>query len=325
MGAFCLLLSSVLITVGPNFFVIALGRSFRTVTSLTNEVAVVVALENNLEQVGRPEEFIKYRTRGNTYYATITLIIALVATFLFNIHSYLPMICCILSATLAFALSFFVSDCSNNNRSVAMEKKKTEKFQMEKFVLLTIVVYGIAFTAGMSGIEDAKLFIQQDLLKKISLGLTATIIGEIFFLARLGRLLSNMIFVQLYAKLRLKTGIFITGMLACAYGSLLLGSVIQVLPVKVLVMAVGYLMILFVVDPTRHYVQQIFVQYAPREQHQNLFAYMGFAYNLCTGISSVVFSLVLLRFTMGSVMVICFVMSAVSIVLMCMMYKLLVK
>ena len=325
MGAFCLLLSSVLITVGPNFFVVALGRSFRNVTYLTNEVAVVVALENNLEQVGRPEDFIKYRTRGNTHYAAITLVIALVATFLFNIYNYLPMICCIFFAAVAFVLSFFISDYSNHNRPIAKEKKKNDEFKMETFMLLAFLVYGIAYTAGVSGIGDAKLFIQQDLLKKISLEMTATIIGGTYFLARLGRLLSNMIFVQLYTKLRIKTGIFIAGMLTFAYSSLLLGSAIPVLPVKILVMGVGYLMILFAVDPTRHYIQQVFVKYAPREQHQNLFAYMGFAYNICTGISSVVFSLVLLRFTMTGIMVICFAMSAVSIVLMSMMYKLLIK
>lgn len=53
VGAGCLLLSSILITVGPSFFVVALGRVFRNVTHLTNEVGVEVALENNLAQVGR--------------------------------------------------------------------------------------------------------------------------------------------------------------------------------------------------------------------------------------------------------------------------------
>lgn len=53
IGAGCLLLSSILITIGPSFFVVALGRVFRNVTHLTNEVGVEVALENNLAQVGR--------------------------------------------------------------------------------------------------------------------------------------------------------------------------------------------------------------------------------------------------------------------------------
>ena len=80
-------------------------------------------------------------------------------------------------------------------------------------------------------------------------------------------------------------------------------------------------MMVFTGDPVRHYIQQVFVVYEPKERHRFLFATMGLAYQICSLVSSAVFSVVLLYFTMNSVMLIMLIMVAVSLVAMCMLYR----
>lgn len=325
LGSFCMLLAAILLTVGSDFTVLTLGRSLRNVACATNEIALTIALENNLEASGRSAEFIKYRTKGNTYYASVTLVIALVATYVFNLNRYLPMMCCIACALAGFVLSFFVGDYIDDNKSDRETKRVKTGLRIELFALLAIVAYGMVYTAVLNGIQDAKLFVQQDLLKIVSVEVTATIIGTIYFLSRCARLFSNMIFVRLYNFLRLKTGIFVAGVTAAAYGAMLLGAFITYLPVKVLVMGAGYVMMLFCCDPIRHYTQQIFVLYAPKEQHQTLFAAMGMASSICSMVNGAIFSAVLLRFTMNSVMLILLGITMVSVVLMVMLHKQLIS
>lgn len=324
-GSACLLLSAILLTVGSNFFTLTLGRCFRYVTCATNDVALTLALENNLDQTGKPSDFIKCRTRGNTYYASITLVIALVATYLFNLNHYLPMIGCIACAFAGFVLSFFMGDYTNDNKIHVDREKEKPSFHLESFAMLAIVAYGLAYTAVMNGIPDAKLFIQQDIMQQVSIEMTAIIVGTIFFLSRVARLLSNMIFVRLYNSLRLKTGIFLAGAAVIAFGCMLFGIFISFLPIKIFVMGTGYILMMFCCDPIRHYTQQVFVLYAPKEQHQNLFTYMGLAYQICSLVTGAIFSVVLLRYTMNSVMLILFATTGMSVVLMCLLYRNLVR
>ena len=324
-GSVCLLLSAILLTVGSNFFVLTLGRCFRYVTYATNDVALTLSLENNLDKTGKPSDFIRCRTRGNTYYASITLVIALVATYVFNLNHYLPMICCIVCAFAGFVLSFFIGDYTNDNKIHVDSKKVKPSFHLESFAILAIVAYGLGYTAVMNGIADAKLFIQQDIMKQASIEMTATIVGAIYFLSRVARLFSNMIFVRLYNSLRLKTGIFLASVTVLAFGCMLLGIFISFLPIKIFVMGTGYVVMLFCCDPIRHYTQQMFILYAPKEQHQDLFTYMGLAYQICSLVNGAIFSVVLLRFTMNSVMLILVATAVMFVVLMCMLHRHLVR
>lgn len=325
LGAFCLFLSALLITIGPTFWIIVIGKSFRSVTYVTNDVAAMIALENNLEQVDRSKEYIKYRTNGYVKYSVITLVISMIATTLFNINNYLPMICCVGSAFVAFVLSFFVADYSDKNRLNKKHRQKRERVKIEDFAIWAIVVYGIASMVVGCGVTDAKLFIQQDFLQLVSLETTANIIGAIYFVSRIAKLLANMCFVNLYAKMRLKTGILIVVMLAFAFVLLLSGTAITNFPIKILVMGAGYIFILLCYDPVRHYIQQIFVQHTPTEQHQNLFAYMGLANSICCAFCSAVFSAILLQYTMISVMLIYLTLCSVAVIMMWILYKKLSK
>lgn len=90
-------------------------------------------LKNNLELQGRDEEYIKVKTKSNTIYATATMIIAFIASTMFNISNYLPMFSCILFCIICFVLSFSIIDFSN------YDKIKTEEIKMIILFILSII------------------------------------------------------------------------------------------------------------------------------------------------------------------------------------------
>ena len=94
LGAFCLLSSSVLITFGPNYFVVLLGKILHVAAAILRN-ASVVALENNLDLVDNRSDFVRLRTSANTVYAFVTMLISFVASYMFNLNHYLPMFGCI--------------------------------------------------------------------------------------------------------------------------------------------------------------------------------------------------------------------------------------
>ena len=96
-------MSSALITFGKNFYIILLGRIFHDIAAIFG-TATVVALENNLDLVGRRSDFVRVRTIANTVYSVITMLISFVASLMFNLNNYLPMIACILSGMLLIFL-----------------------------------------------------------------------------------------------------------------------------------------------------------------------------------------------------------------------------
>ena len=115
LGALCILLSSLFITFGKNYYFVLFGIMLHEVDIILLN-ASVVALENNLDLIGRRNDFVRIRTFGDTAYSVITMIIAFAVGYIFNLNHYLPMIGCITTCAIGFLLSFFIKDYSNYNK-----------------------------------------------------------------------------------------------------------------------------------------------------------------------------------------------------------------
>ena len=130
LGGLCLLLSSILITFGKSFYLVLLGRLFHNMAAVFRS-ASFVALENNLDLVDKRRDFVRMRTAANTVYSVITMLIAFVASLLFNLNHYLPMIGCITTCAIGFILSFFMKDYSDYNKiSHTHKKAKSQKYSI---------------------------------------------------------------------------------------------------------------------------------------------------------------------------------------------------
>ncbi len=297
LGAMFLLLSALSLTFGPNFFVIALGWVFHEIAIIFRS-ASEVALENCLDEEGQRDQFVKIRTQGNTIYAIITMIISFIASLMFNLNNYLPMLCCVAGTTVGFVLSFFIVDYTKYNKITVKKEKRKVKIGFAGFIVLAIVVYGLFYPIVTEGQATGKLFIQGELLESLNEDNTAIIVGIVVALSRITRVLSNLSFVKVYQRYRNKMGIMLTVLLCAAVALQLFGSFIPPLWLRITVMAGGYLIILFIRDPFKIYTQDVLFDLTEKEAHQTLITLMNFAVKVGTTTITFITAMILLEMPM---------------------------
>ena len=321
LGAFMLLLSAIFITFGPNYYLVLLGRIFHDVAAIFKS-ASTVALENNLELIDSRKDFVRVRTSANTVYSVITMLIAFVASYMFNLNNYLPMFGCITTCTIGFILSLMLKDYSSYDKIPKQNKSKQKvKINYNKIVIISIILYAVFYAIVSNGQSEGKLYIQQQLLLDFNVDNTSLIIGGILIASRVIRVFSNMIFAKLYEKYQAKTGIALPTMLGIAFALILFGSFIPQLLVKILVMGIGYTIILFVRDPFNLYIQDVLFSTTPKQEHQTLLAILEFGVKIASAGIGLVFSAILLGFDLIVVMAILLAIAITEIILSIRLYR----
>lgn len=321
MGAVCMLISAVLITVGKSYYLVLLGRLFHDV-SVTFKTASVVALENNLDLIGKKSDFVRLRASANTIYAVLTMLISFVASYMFNLYHYLPMIGCITASAIGVILSFLMKDCSAYDKiTYKKERKNKVKLHYSKLIIMSIVVYSLFYPIVNNGQTDGKLFIQQQVLLDFNVDNTTLIIGAIVCVSRIIRVLSNVGFAKLYYKYQEKIGIALPAMLCSSIALMLFGSFIPQVVVKIIVMGLGYTVILFARDPFRLYMQDVIFENTSKEQHQTLLTMLEFGVKITTAVMGLGYSAILLSHPMNVVMAIMLAVATVNIALSVILYR----
>lgn len=320
-GAFFLLISAILIAFGKSYYLVLLGRVFHDMAAIFRS-ASIVALENNLELLDRRRDFVRYRTLANTVYAVITMLISFVASYMFNLNNYLPMIGCISTCSLGFVLSFFIKDYSNYNKILYKKKSKTKvKIHYNKIIIIAAILYSLFYSIVTNGQNEGKLFIQNNIILDFDVDQTSLIIGVIVCVSRIIRVISNVVFEKLYKKYLDKVGIVLPVLLSTSIGLMLFGSFIPQIIVKITVMAAGYTIILFIRDPFNLYMQDVIFANTPKEQHQTLLTVLDFGVKIATAGIGLSFSAILLSYSMLVIMSIMFAMSFIEIILSLILYR----
>ena len=326
IGSFLLLISSVLLTFGTSYITIVLGKILYEIAfTLLNMINVI--LKNNLQLRNKEEEYIKFRTRANTIYAIVTMLISFIASFMFNINHYLPMIGCILFCFICFILSFSMIDYSNNDYSKnesAVKNNNLKQVKYSKIVLFIIISYGLFYPIVNSGQSNGKLFIQQELLKNFSIEKTAVIIGIILCISRIVRVISNILFHKITKKYRDKVGFLLPILLFASILFMIIGYLISFSIVfKIILMAFGYSIILFIRDPFKVYIQDLILRKTEKEQHQSLLTILDLSRKIVRTIMSLIFTVILTNNPMILVMIILIVLSFLEIIISLHLYKIL--
>lgn len=320
-GAIFLLLSAIFITFGKNYYLVLIGRISRDVAVIFKN-ASVVALENNLDLIDRRSDFVRLRTSGYTVYAVVTMLISFVASYMFNLNHYLPMICCTVACAIGFILSLFMKDCSDYNKvSYKSKQNSNVKIHYSKIIIITMLLYAIFYSIVNNGQSEGKLFIQQHILLDFDVEKTSLIIGAIVCFSRIVRVLSNIVFAKLYDKHKSKVGVALSVLLGTSIGLMLFGSFILQVIVKILVMAIGYTIILFVRDPFRLYIQDVLFENTPKEQHQTLLTMSELGVKLANAGMGLGFSAILISYPMIVIMAIMLVVVTINIALSIKLYR----
>lgn len=322
LSGFFMLLSALCYTFGPTYYVVLFGGIFHNVSTIFLQVSFVT-LENNLDIANRHSEFIKIRASGNKIYAILTMLVSFVASLLFNLNHYLPMICCVLASLSGFIISFFMVDYSGDEGKEKNEKQpeKKAKISYGKTVIITLAAYGIFFALVTSGQTNQKLFIQEHLFLDFNVDNTALILGAILTVSRVVRVISNGLFVKLYEKMGQKIGHLLSALLFSSYALSVIGSFIPPVAVKLTVMGLGYVILLFVRDPFTLYIQDIIFENTPKEQHRTLITMMRFGVKLVTAGLSTAATLLLLKFPLIVVIMMMGALAVIEILLCLYLYK----
>ena len=327
LGALLLLLSSILLTFGTNYIVVALGQILYEVSFTFQNMANVI-LKNNLELQNRQNEYIRYRTNANTVYAIVTMIISFIASFMFNINNYLPMICCILSCFVCFLLSFKMIDYSDNDCIKApVQKQKVKIFKNENYsrpIIFAIISYGLFYPIVNSGQENGKLFIQQELLKNFNVEKTALIIGAILCVSRIVRVISNISFNKIHNKCNDKIGFLLPLLLLLSLCLIGCGYFItSSVKLKIIIMSLGYIIILFVRDPFKVYIQDLVLRKSKDHHQQSLLTTLDLSRKIVRLIVSLSFTIILINNPMIIIIIILIILVVIEIIISLYLYKLL--
>lgn len=320
LGSFLLLISSILLTFGTNYIVIVVGKIFYEM-AMTFQNMINAILKNNLELQNKDSEYIKYRTRSNTVYAVVTMLISFVASIMFNINNYLPMIGCITFCAICFILSWYMVDYSKENKNET--EKDKEKVRYTKIIIFILISYGLFYPIVNSGQENGKLFIQQELLKLYDVEKTALIIGAMLCVSRIVRVLSNIKFDKIHKKFGEKVGIMLSIALSLSLVLMIIGYNISNMPViKFCIMSLGYIIILFIRDPFKVYTQDIALKNTDKNIQQTLLTTMELSRKIVRTTISFSFTAILLKYPMVLVISILTVLSIIEILVSIYLYKL---
>ncbi len=321
LGSFILLLSSILLTFGPNYIFIAFGKIFYEMSFTFQNMSSAI-LKNNLEIQSKNKDYIEIKTKANTIYATVTMIISFIASPMFNVNHYLPMLCCILFCLICFILSFNIIDLSKFDKTNVSNKKKS-KLKYSKIVILLIITYALFYPIVNSGQSEGKLFIQQQLLLDFDVETTALIIGGILCASRIIRVISNILFNKIYRKCKEKVGVILPVLLAISIILMIVGSFIfnQII-LKIVVMSLGYVILLFIRDPFKVYNQDLALNSVDKEQQQSLLTLLELARIIVRAIISLSFTAILVHNPMIVVIVALLILSILEIIISIKLYKL---
>ena len=311
LGSMFLLLSSILLTFGTNYVVIVIGKICYEI-AFTFQNMINAVLKNNLELQGQKNEYIKYSTNANTIYAVVT------------------MIGCIIFCLICFILSFYMVDYSNNDcieiTNNEENKDKPRKINYSKIVLLIIISYGLFYPIVNSGQSNGKLFMQQELLKNFNVENTVLIIGIILCTSRIVRVISNISFNKIHKKYEDKVGFLLPFLLYLSLCLMVVGSLITYSIIfKILIMSLGYIIILFIRDPFKVYIQDLALKNVEKEQQQSLLTILDLSRKIIRTIMSLSFTAILINNPMIVVISILVGLSIIEILISMYLYKLIKK
>lgn len=326
LGSLLLLISSLLLTFGQNYIVIAFGKVIYEIAFTFQNMANAV-LKDNLELQNRNNEYIKVKTKSNTIYATVTMLISFIASLMFNLNNYLPMFGCITFCLICFILSFYIVDYSKYNKIKEETKTKIKpKINYNKLIIVLIISYGLFYPIVNSGQSNGKLFIQQELLLKFNVEKTALIIGVILCISRIVRVVSNIAFNQIHSKYKEKIGVILPILLSISIMLMVLGSFMgKSVIIKFSMMSLGYIIILFIRDPFKVYMQDLALRNVGKERQQSLLTTMELSRKVGRAIMSLIFTMILVNHPMITVIAILFILSIIEIFISIKLYKLVIN
>lgn len=321
VGTLGLILSSVIITFSKSFLFIMFARIIYLVSFVFKNMDNVI-LKNNLAIQNREDDYAKITNQGSIVYSVITMIIAFVAGYIFNINNYLPMYFCILFCIITFVMSLYLKDISTNNINKFTEKGSAQKIKISKMILIILVFFGIFYSLVDIGQGNGKLLIQYELNNIYDVSTTATYLGIIVFLSRISRIIGNISFGRIYNKYKDKVSILLCIMITLSFIFLTLGYFFNFnVVIKFTLMTIGFCIILAIRDAFKVYIYDLSLKVSTEKERQSVTIYIEFARRIGAGIVSLIATLMLTKVTLIYVIICLLILAVIELALAIRIYK----
>lgn len=308
LGAFLILIASLILIVGKSFILMLLYRSINEIAFMFLNMDEII-LKNNLNAINKKDDYYKIRNTSKIMYSIATLFTALVAGVLFNANYYLPMYLSIIIYIISIALSFMCYEAKIEEKE---NKENNKKIKMTSTIFLVILSNAVFYSIIKMGQNNSKLFIQYDFQKILSVQMVTYYITTIVFISRIARVLGNIIFGKIYLKIKDKMSIVLTICLSMAFLLLIVGHYINVAFIyKVIAMSLGFFLILAIRDSFQIYIEDVALDISNKDEQQKIIIDIEVYRRLGTLILSTIFTLILMKYELIAIE---FILLGVSII-----------
>ena len=318
IGLIILLISSITITFGNSFIIIAIGLILYQISFFFKGMNSII-LKRNLAYLHKEDAFIDIQSKSSMIYAISTMIISFIAGFLFNINDYLPMIMCIIICLINVIFSYFLYEYEFKEEFV---QKNIITFKWTKILFLIILLYGLLYATLETSQENGKIFIQYSLQNFTTINQTAIWLSIILALSRISRVLSNMFFGKIYKKFKSKFIFLLNFILIVAILLLIIGNLIPLNIIKITVMTLGFCMILYARDPIMIFFKNELLNNCNNENQQNAMLYFNLSRKIVRCILATLISLLLLKLEIIFIMIFLLILISLYTFFVIKLYKL---
>lgn len=313
LGAIIMLLAIIFLTFGNSFVSMAIYRILFEVSFLFLNMSNII-LKNNIEALGRKEDYFKIRNFSKILYAVLTTITAILSGYLFGINNQLPMYCSIFIYVLMLLLSFTFYEGKNIKNDVKVENDKNTKLKYTTLITFLILSNTIFYSIIKLGQSNSKLFIQYELQNNISIESVAYYLSIVVFISRIMRIIGNFIFGKIYQEVKEKISMLLTFLLVLAFLLLIIGYFIQTaFLIKLVIMSIGFFLILAIRDTFQVFIEDIALESVQKESQQKILMKLEIYRKIGTLILSFSFTLILRNYSMIYVIFILLILSIIEV------------
>ena len=307
IGNVLLLIASLLITFPKSYYGVLVGFIFYQYAFLFKSIDNVL-LRNNLKYLGEEDKFFKYQSKGTLIYSLMTLVIAFVAGYLFNINNYLPMYISIFYCIINVIFSFFIKEAP-----FIKNDKEKEKLKITKTIIFILLFYFMMAALIVSGQTNSKLFLQYNMAEFLSAKKVVLNLSAIIFISRIFRVISNIIFNRFYDKFKKYLPIILNSMLILSFVSILVGNYVKAGYIGIIIMSLGFMIYLSIRDTTENYGRTILLSSCEEKYHDDAAIYYSLARKIGEFIFSMIISVILLKLNMFHVFVFLLITSILAL------------
>lgn len=288
IGNILLLTASLLFTFLKGFNGILLSYIVYQIAFLFKSMDNII-IRKNLRYQGKEDEFFNYVSKGSFVYSFITMSIALISGFIFNLNNYLPMYIAIFCAFINVILMNFLT-CDDD-----LEEASTYKVKINKMIIFVLIFYGFIYSSIEIAQTNTKLIMQFNMEEFLSNNKTVLYFGFILFLSRVFRVIGNLLFLKIFKLLKSKMSIILNVSLLMSLLLILFGDLYRHGFVGIILVGIGFVILLLLRDPTENYSKTLLFNSSLEKHHEKLSMYFFLIRKFINFTFNLLISLILLK------------------------------